>query len=111
MEEAFQLCDNIAIVDHGKIISSGDPRKLLEDFSSQVIVRIPKESLSQNDRIAVKALKEYHEQELFFEFPTDNLNDLCSFFIEKKIDLKKMTIRKKDFEDLFIYLTGKDLRD
>ena len=111
MEEAFQLCDNIAIIDHGKIISTGNPRRLLDDFSTQVIVRLPKDNLTPQDLNVVRKIDGNLEEGLFFDFPTNDLNHLCAFFINHKIDLNKMTVRKKNFEDLFIYLTGKDLRD
>ncbi|HEU5399359.1 MAG TPA: ABC transporter ATP-binding protein, partial [Gammaproteobacteria bacterium] len=43
MEEAFLLCDRIAIMDHGHIIAEGSPASLLAKHFHDVILQIPKE--------------------------------------------------------------------
>src|SRR5258705_917211 len=41
MEEAYFLCDRIAIMDHGRIIAEGSPQQLLEEHFADVILEIP----------------------------------------------------------------------
>src|SRR5207248_432899 len=38
MDEAERLCDRVAVVDHGKIIALGSPRKLIADLGGEHIV-------------------------------------------------------------------------
>jgi ABC-2 type transport system ATP-binding protein len=39
MDEAEQLCDRVAIVDHGKAIALGTPQELIEKFGGEPVVR------------------------------------------------------------------------
>jgi ABC-2 type transport system ATP-binding protein len=39
MEEAEAVCDRIAIIDHGKIIVTGTPEKLIEEYSTDERVK------------------------------------------------------------------------
>jgi ABC-2 type transport system ATP-binding protein len=41
MEEAYVLCDEIAIMDHGKIIAQGTPNQLLADHFDDVVLELP----------------------------------------------------------------------
>ena len=41
MEEAYHLCDEIAIMDHGRIIAQGTPHELLEAHFDDVVLQLP----------------------------------------------------------------------
>ncbi|MCC9004240.1 MAG: ABC transporter ATP-binding protein, partial [Candidatus Competibacter sp.] len=42
MEEAYHLCDQIAIMDHGRIIAQGTPRELLAAHFDDVVLQLPR---------------------------------------------------------------------
>jgi ABC-2 type transport system ATP-binding protein len=107
MEEAFLLCDRIAIMDHGHIIAEGPPNKLLAKHFHDVILQLPKEDL----RVSAAELKlELHEAGDYLEIKTADVDGTLRLLIEKKVPLAHLQIRARTLEDLFLELTGKELR-
>ncbi|MCO4793238.1 MAG: ABC transporter ATP-binding protein [Bacteriovoracaceae bacterium] len=109
MEEAFELCDEIAIMDKGKIIAKGTPKELLSIHFKNSIIQIPPgktydEIKSRSD------LGEIHIKDHLLEIHTENLNDTLKFLTTLGLDLTGLNIRHSNLEDLFIHLTGKELR-
>jgi len=49
MDEAYTLCDEIAIMDHGKIIAQGTPKALLEETFNDAILQLPESELKNID--------------------------------------------------------------
>src|SRR6185312_12310523 len=107
MEEAFLLCDRIAIMDHGHIIAEGPPNKLLAKHFHDVILQLPKEDV----RLSSAELGfELHEAGDYLEIQTADVDGTLQRLMEKKIPLGKLQIRARTLEDLFLELTGKELR-
>src|ERR1700756_344736 len=50
MDEAELLCDDIAIMDGGKIIARGGPRQLLQEHFEEVLLDLPREDFPQSAR-------------------------------------------------------------
>ena len=48
MEEAYRLCDEIAIVDRGKIIIEGKPDDLLKEHFSSTVIRLPQKAVKNS---------------------------------------------------------------
>lgn len=111
MDEAYELCDEIAIMDHGKIIAQGSPQNLLRENFKTVVIVIPKdgnenfsELINNNSGFSIQ------EQQNHYEVRTETLNETLNYLSEQKLDLSGMSIRQSNLEDLFIKLTGKELR-
>ena len=107
MEEAYLLCDTIAIMDHGKIIAEGSPEKLLKDHFEDVILELPKEDFSVN--ASTLPLTILHNADAV-EISTQDVNGTIRILVEHGVCLDHLRIRPRDLEDLFLELTGKDLR-
>ncbi len=107
MDEAEILCDNIAIMDIGKIIAMGTPQELLKKHctSSTIILRGAQDEEAL-DRLALK----WYRIEDQFEIEADNLNESIEMLIQHGFDLSDLTVRSGNLEDLFLMLTGKHLR-
>lgn len=108
MEEAAELCDEIAIMDHGQIIAQGSPKDLLQKYFDTRMVKvpeadIPKESLS---RLGMDAIS--HQG--WIEISTLNVNETLSHLLKLDVNLNNLHIRQHNLEDLFLHLTGKELR-
>ncbi|MBU0730093.1 MAG: ABC transporter ATP-binding protein [Proteobacteria bacterium] len=107
MEEAQILCDRIAIMDNGKIIAMGSPRELLEKYckGSSIILRgdIADASL---DKLPCT----WFRIEDRIEIRTEAANECITHLMELDIDLTSMTVRAQNLEDLFLKLTGKEIR-
>lgn len=112
MDEAELLCDELAIMDHGKLIERGSPAALLKKHFAGALVKIPVED-SQHDLAklqALPALGELTQRGDMLEIITDNLDTTLRALLEAKVRLEGLSIHKPDLEDLFIKLTGNTLR-
>lgn len=108
MEEAQHLCDEIAIMDYGSIIARGSPDELIKEYCHGVTVVIPKKDL--NPSLSELSLK-FHEINNRIEINTDDLNNCLEELIAHNINLAEMTVRSPNLEDVFLNLTGRQLRD
>jgi ABC-2 type transport system ATP-binding protein len=107
MEEAYELCDVIAIMDRGRIIAEGPPSRLLEDHFDDVVLELPREDfrgapaefplpvLVASDRI---------------EISTGDVEGALQALLGQGVPLKRLRIRPRNLEDLFLELTGRELR-
>ncbi|NOZ51955.1 MAG: ABC transporter ATP-binding protein [Gammaproteobacteria bacterium] len=107
MEEAYELCDEIAIMDHGKIITRGTPEKLLAQHFNSVVLQLPAEDidgdLSQLPFTPVRNAKH-------LEFECTDVNTALRILLQKNINLRNLRIRSHTLDDLFLKLTGHQLR-
>jgi ABC-2 type transport system ATP-binding protein len=107
MEEAYELCDEIAIMDHGRIIAHDAPDALLAAHFDDVVVQIH----------AADIPRDIGEQEFQAIYRNDNahivtgdVNRTIEHLLHLNIPLNRLRIRARDLEDLFLELTGKELR-
>lgn len=107
MEEAYALCSEIAIMDHGKIIAQGTPRTLLAKHFNDVVLQLPKTDIPQSDTPIPLAMITRDDQ---VEIRTEDVNASIETLIAHGISLARLQIRPRSLEDLFIELTGKELR-
>ncbi len=109
MDEAFQLCDRILIVDHGKILIEGDPRTLLSQHFNQKILELDSKLaplFADSQAFTFKPIAVGSHLEIH----TTEIEGTLSELVAQKIPLESLTIRSHTLEDLFIELTGKELR-
>lgn len=107
MEEAYELCDEIAIMDRGRIIAQGSPDKLLRENFQGLSIKIPKGTLHLSDFEGLPG--EAFDCGEAFEFHTSTPESTMRSFLDRKIPLEGIQIRTKNLEDLFLKLTGKGM--
>jgi ABC-2 type transport system ATP-binding protein len=107
MEEAYALCDEIAIMDRGKILAQDAPDALLKKHFDRVFVELPKEDFKAE--LHAKGWNAV-ERNGTVEIKTQDVNSTLKTLIESGVSLARMKVRPHTLEDLFIELTGKDLR-
>lgn len=114
MEEAERLCSRIAIIDFGKIISTGEIEKLLEQLPYSQTILINKNQSTEKKTELFQTFGELiNEQDKFELKPTDKLR-LSEFFASMEnngINYESIEIKKPSLEALFLHLTGRRLRD
>jgi ABC-2 type transport system ATP-binding protein len=108
MEEAQYLCDEIAIMDYGRIIANGTPTELIKRYCGGVTVTLPSQNL---DSVQSKLSDPHHLLRERVEIMTDDLNRCVTELVSQNVDLKDMTVRSPNLEDVFLSLTGRQLRD
>jgi ABC-2 type transport system ATP-binding protein len=110
MEEAAQLCDEIIIMDHGHIISQGAPDKLLHQHFSERLVRFPESILSPALINQLKLKQKLIQHESWIEISTADVNQTLKILLDMDINLNQIQVRQRNLEDLFLELTGRELR-
>jgi len=115
MDEAQILCDEIIIVDKGKIIAQGAPDDLLSNQFLGQIVRLPQEIVSKSVRQLFESDQRFSWRldatQKYFLIQTQSIEDCISLLLQNHVDLSKLTVRSHNLEDLFLQLTGKALRN
>lgn len=118
MEEVEIICDRIIILDKGKIIAKGttDELKTLAKLEEKITVEV--KDLSEKVIDEIKEFKtvldlSYQGNTLVIVYKKgkDNLGELIDYLHEKKVAYSKIFSERPTLNDVFLELTGKDLRD
>ncbi|HUA24070.1 MAG TPA: ABC transporter ATP-binding protein [Steroidobacteraceae bacterium] len=107
MEEAQLLCDEIAIMDGGRIIAQGAPQRLLREHFAEVLLELPRQEFPEPARRLPLKLFDAGDR---VEISTDDLDGTLRTLMEARVPLQNLRIRPANLEDLFLDLTGKELR-
>jgi ABC-2 type transport system ATP-binding protein len=107
MEEAEILCDVIAIVDQGRIIAQGTPAALLREHFAAVLLELPRVDVPSAARALPLQMIESEER---IEITTDDLDATLRALLAADVPLRNLRIRPPNLEDLFLELTGRELR-
>ncbi len=118
MEEVEILCDRIIILDKGQIIASGttDELKALSGIEEKVTVEVAdlkKNVLSEIEKFKTVESVTYENGILFITYKKgrNNLDELLDFMKAKHIAYTKIFSERPTLNDVFLELTGKELRD
>lgn len=114
MEEAQELCDRIAIVDHGKILEMDTPAALIRKFFQDVAIEFQD---GTTDAAAYQSLPGVTKASI-----TDGRVTLHSTDVPQTMGalldreragahVRDLTVRNATLEDVFLQLTGRALRD
>jgi ABC-2 type transport system ATP-binding protein len=111
IEEAELLCENIAIIDQGKILKKGTPKNLTKEYGSAVISI---NSLNINDNIksfATDYKYTINDNQINFSVkdPELALPEIIQCLTTSGIQIQKIETNKSSLEDVFLDLTGKRL--
>ena len=107
MEEADFLCDEIAIMGKGKIIAYGEPKQLIAQHFKEVVLELPEDEVKNHP---LNIPMEYEFKFGYLEIYTHDIPTALNLLKEQNIPLDKLKIRPFNLEDLFLKLTGSELR-
>jgi len=108
MDEAHVLCDEIAIMDAGKIITQGAPDELLRKQYEGLIIELPLADITADlNNIEHLVIENMGIVEVVTTDVSKSLQELAPHVT----NLNHIKIRQPNLEDLFIDLTGHTLRD
>ena len=108
MEEAQYLCDEIAIMDYGKIIARDTPQELIKQYSSEMTVVLPTNNFDHAlDQLSLPYRKVHNTVEI----KTKDVNSCLDLLISLSVDLSDLTVRSPSLESVFLNLTGRQLRE
>ncbi len=118
MEEAEYLCNEICIMDEGRIIASGSKDELVELVKEKTQINI---RLNKTDDAALKILMKIDDvmdariddgQIILFGTNSDVLlAEVISMITANGLFIESIDVKKPNLEAVFLHLTGKALRD
>lgn len=118
IEEAERLCDRVAIIDAGKIIEQGAPRDIQKRVLGNTVVEITTDLPIPVDKLPEKLRDEKHtlrDGDCVFamqsETPAALIVELVKFVEVHHLTLEDIVMKRPTLEDVFIELTGKNLRE
>jgi len=119
MEEAERLCDRVAIMDHGKVIALGTPRELIASLGAEHVVEFALINGTPDDLTdalrglgGVTAVRpgtgvlSLTVTELHRTLPA-----LLALLQRRGLELSSLTTHHATLDDVFVALTGRQLRD
>ncbi len=112
LEEAEQFADRVAIIDHGKIITVGTPRQLVEGLGGDVAIF----KCSQAGRLAAELRKmketgEVAEEKGGVRATIKNSREGLPKILRKFTSISSVEIRPATLNDVFIKYTGRQIRE
>jgi ABC-2 type transport system ATP-binding protein len=118
MDEAQRLCDRVAIVDHGRVIAQGTPRELIASLGAEHVLEFAVSAdaaldPAAMDRLAGIGVPSRHDglwrlqvSELHQAMPA-----LVAELRRQGAHLAELRTHSATLEDVFVALTGRQLRD
>lgn len=119
LEEAQQICERIVIMDKGKNLVSGSTEELLGMINTAEIIHLsidhaPDDIVERLYRLPhMIEVKQHNDDDyvLRFEKGGDNLYHLLAFIRSEKLVYTQLFSERPTLNDVFLELTGKELRD
>jgi ABC-2 type transport system ATP-binding protein len=109
LEEAEQLCKNVAIIDHGEIIEHADMKTLINQLNVQTLIMDIKEPLREKPNLANYPLRMLDDVTLEIELhKTQSLNELFKELSSQNIVITSMRNKTNRLEELFVRLIAQN---
>jgi len=109
MEEAANLCHRIVIMDHGRILVQGSPDGLIREFAGTSVIEVESPGEELQSFVEQKQISHEKLADRLIIY-TDDLNGLGRI-IRQKFCPDKCLFRSGSLEDVFLRLTGRELRE
>ncbi len=109
LEEAEQLCDQIAIINHGQLIANKPTRELVEMAREKVVVVTVAQKLAEcpTHPAFLKCEKVgEHVLEITYDKDKTNAGEVLSLVQGMGMNIVDVTTREADLEDVFVHLTS-----
>jgi ABC-2 type transport system ATP-binding protein len=117
MDEAERLCDRVAIVDKGKVIALGTPRELISKVVGKEIVEFAAKSdgLGEAELSRLEGVQAARRVADGWGLTVDRVHvavpALLAMLEARNVPLERLSTHSATLEDVFVTLTGRNLRD
>jgi ABC-2 type transport system ATP-binding protein len=120
MDEAERLCDRVAIVDHGRVIALGTPRALIASLGAEHVVEFtvtdePDGALVVESLQSLQGVRTAREHGGRWTLEAMDLARavpaLLAELSRRRLTLGELATHSATLEDVFVSLTGRQLRD
>jgi ABC-2 type transport system ATP-binding protein len=117
MEEAEFLADWVCIMDHGRVIAEGTPEDLIRSIGGESIIEVDVEEdhefLDDLNKVGLNYVFNPKHRRLVIKTNNvlESIERLLKIAKEKGIKVRNEIIRQPNLEDVFLTLTGRQLRE
>ncbi|MDP6878676.1 MAG: ABC transporter ATP-binding protein [Candidatus Marinimicrobia bacterium] len=111
IEEAELLCDKVAIIDSGKVISKGSPKELIGKDSVSGITVFLSEVFDDSENVLNSFTYNKEDKRLHFttQDPENDMPKIISLLSSAGAHIQRIETDKASLEDVFLNLTGKGI--
>jgi lipooligosaccharide transport system ATP-binding protein len=113
LDEAERLCDELVIVDHGRILVRGRPQELIAQHAGRDVLELGFEDDARPHEQGIRALAPDARVEFLQEravlYVTDA--DATARRAQETLPVREVLVRRATLEDVFLHLTGRGLRE
>ncbi|MFL2828555.1 MAG: ABC transporter ATP-binding protein [Candidatus Puniceispirillales bacterium] len=107
LEEAEYLCDDIAIINKGKIIANENKKLLLTKFNEKLIyIKLKMKKISDEDKISLKKIGKVKivsdTLEITFKPNEISMNSIIKTLHNSSLDILDLSTKDASLEDVFI---------
>ena len=118
MDEAHELCDRVGIMDQGRLIALGTPRELVASLGAQHVIEFAVGAGSLIDEPSLSGLpgvRDVRRDDSLMHLSTSEMHltvpALLDFLRHRDTALTQLSTHSATLEDVFVTLTGRQLRD
>jgi ABC-2 type transport system ATP-binding protein len=118
MDEAHALCDRVGIMDHGKLIALGTPRELVASLGAEHVVEFalaPECRIDEARLATLPGVRDVRRDSEHLHLSTSEMHltvpALLDFLRHHDAALSQLGTHSATLEDVFVTLTGRQLRD
>ncbi|MFC1563919.1 ATP-binding cassette domain-containing protein [candidate division KSB1 bacterium] len=115
MEEAERLCDRVAIIDHGKIIALDTPADLIKNHSPDERIEFAAAGSFDPEDLknleGISKVEKTDDKFIIYGTGKNLMQNVVNYLSEKQINYSNFRSERSTLEDVFLKLTGREMRD
>ncbi len=112
IEEAELLCEKVAIIDEGKILKKGSPKRLTNQYGkSKVTVKTVKDQINHKLLSGLSFTIEKSNIHFSIENPKEEIPNIIKKLSDANIPIHNLKTEISSLEDVFLDLTGKNINE
>lgn len=108
LEEAETLCDRIAVINHGKIISNDSKANLMRVIDRKKLTVVPNTKLTEIPKVLKNLdtnILEDGRLEINYRSGETSISEILSALTKAKIEIRDLSTEEPDLEEVFRHLT------
>lgn len=118
MEEAERLCDQVAIIDQGRLLGRYTPQQWkseIPDLDATIKFRLDHDLEREPDLDELSQIAPFERADSLYAIKTGRpyqiLYELLQWSNTQKLRIRDLSLREATLEDVFLHLTGRELRN